>query len=242
MNTYLKLAAGLAGAAVLAFAASQLLPTDPGPGSTSQPPPTVTTRPASPGPTAQPTDEGGPLSPGTHVVDAVAGMEITFTVPEGATGWAWGGPNFLGVPPMVDPPDGIFLGFNTVRQVTVDPCRSHIATPVGDSVADIAAFWAALPHAAIVGPTEIEVSGFQGVRFELAIDDDLTECEVEAISIYLAGPNVRVVGAGQAVELWAIDVAGTRLIVEGSSFPGSRPADVTVLERILASVELRAVD
>lgn len=235
MNTQLKLVAGLAAAVVVAVVAWQLLRSTPGVGSpTSTPLAAPSTSATSAGPVRMPE---GPLAPGRYVT-GFPGVDIEFVLPSAADGWEGGDAAFLGVPPMVDPPDGVFLGFNLVSHVTVDPCLDHAPKAVGDSVADIAAVWSALPHAEIVGPTEITVSGYSGVRFQLVIDDDLAECEVEAISLYLVGEAVRVVGAGQRVELWAIDVAGKRLIVEASSFPGARASDLTVLDAILDSIEL----
>jgi hypothetical protein len=235
MNRSLTYAVSVAAALVVAVVAWQLLRPGSGVGS-----PTSTPLAA---PSATATGDGrvrmteGPLAPGRYVT-GITGVDIEFVVPSGADGWEGGDAAFLGVPPMVDPPGGVFLGFNSVSQVTVDPCLNHAAKSVGDTVADIAAVWSALPHAKIVGPTEITVSGFSGVRFELVIDDDLAECQVEGLGLYRAGGIVRVVGAGQQVELWAIDVAGTRLVVEASSFPGARASDLTVSDAILDSIEL----
>lgn len=235
LNTYARLAAAAAAIVIVAVVAWQLLRPAPGVGSpTSTPLAAPSASATSAGPVRMPE---GPLAPGRYVT-GIPGVDIEFVLPSEADGWEGGDAAFLGVPPMVDAPDGVFLGFNAVSRVTADPCRNHTPKAVGESVADIAAVWSALPHAEIVGPTAIEVSGYSGVRFQLVIDDDLAECEVEGISLYLAGEAVRVVGAGQRVELWAIDVAGKRLIMEASSFPRARASDVTVLDAIVDSIKL----
>lgn len=228
MNATIKIAAGVAATALVAFAAWQFLPRGDAIGGANSTP--------SPAASLLPLAEG-PLAPGTYVTE-VSGIQVTFTLPADVSGWEGGDGTFLGVPPMVDGPGGVLLAFNTVTGIPVDPCTSHLVRkPVGDAVEDLAAVWSGLPHAEIVGPTSFVVSGFRGTRFEVTIGDDLSDCEVEAISLYYAGMFARVVGAGQGVELWAIDVRGKRLVVEASWFPGSRAEDVRVLHAILDSIQ-----
>lgn len=246
MNFTAKLVAAAAAVVLLVFAGWNVF-TGPRSG-TGGPGPTATATPDStPSPTPVPSDPrwpaaNGPLGPGSYVT-RYAGVEIGLTIPAAATGWDAGGPNFLGVPPFVDPPDGVLLAFNTITVVMRDSCSDFTGVPVGEQVDDLAAVWARLPHAAIDGPTDVKIDSFDAVHVGLTIADDLTECVAESVGLYYIGgtTTARVAGAGQSVDLWIVDVDGTRLVIEASSFPGASDRDVRILQEVVDSVQLDPV-
>ena len=125
MNSQLKLVVGVAAAVVVAFAAWQLLPSQPGSGGTptSTPSPTATPNPtAQPSPTAIPPLPEGTLAAGTYrllPLRSAPNLSVDVVVPAGWTGDLSGprGPNG---------PAGIFLAFLVADGIFSEPCQWDI--------------------------------------------------------------------------------------------------------------------
>jgi hypothetical protein len=248
MNPTIKVGAALAAVLVIVVIGWNLLasgsPGVGGPAATSSPSPSPTptaTRSTNPATSAGTwPDARGPLVPGSYVTE-VAGVEIALTIPPGANGWEGGDPNFVGVPPFVDPPGGVLLAFNNVTRLMREPCLDHAPLEV-EGMEPLVATWSDLPHAKVQGPDEVQFGGFPAVHLRIAIDADVSECIVEAIALYYAGNTLRVVGAGQTIDLWVVDIDGATLVVEASSVPGARVADLGILDEIVDSVTLARIE
>ena len=203
-------------------------------------PPTASALPSAPPShataTAQPLAEG-PIEPGRYVIDFVAGTTVTFALPEDATGWAAGGDNFLGVPPFADP-QGAMLSVHQVDYVMNDPCDPTDGgrrTAVGidglvEAIADI-------PVATVTDQRDVDFGSVTGKWLALDIDADLADCDL--IIYHIATPSIlRSVGPGQHLEIWVLDVAGERLVIESSHNPATSEDAKGVLRAVTDSLDV----
>lgn len=194
------------------------------------------------------------IAPGTYYVDADGNPEtpprVEFTVAE--EGWfAWTGTYKEQAGHDVQL---VGLTIATVTHIVADPCSRHTWDDPGPSVDDLVAALAALPGLEpTTAPTEVTAYGYHGRYLELTVPQlahepaaGFTDCvggylytyrgEAEwgrTLSRFYQGP-------GQILEIWVLDVEGTRLLIEATRFPDSPPEDVDELQAILDSIHIEA--
>ena len=168
-------------------------------------------------------------------------VAVAYTVPDGwytlDDGWAV-------IKSGSDPVFGV--AFWDVTNIFVDPCQSVLFNPpVGPSVDDLASAWAQVPAVEVTSTSDVTVDGYVGREVEFTVPNyDESECEHNRFglwqedgavgnvpSYWAQGPNVH-------LQLWILDVHGTRLVIKASHFPNTSEHDRAHLEEILNSIQI----
>ena len=222
MPTYMRLAAGIAFVAVVGVGVLAYLNGDPN--SVGSPTPSPTAQ-ASPAQTPSPLSEG-PLAPGRHAYEG-EGVRVVLTVP---TGWE-GGEFSISKAPGRELPDGTNVGFRQPTTVFADPCAPELsANPIGPTVDDLAGALADLPNVTGVTQTDATISGFSGKHVSFVVDTTGIDC---VMGIYGQDAFVRAAENGQREDLWILDVAGTRLVIDAATFPETSAGDRAEMQAIV---------
>jgi hypothetical protein len=168
----------------------------------------------SPTPTPQSIHEGS-LSPGTYMIDDPFPVRITFDVPDGWCSWISSSDvTGLVVDNRVeDCNSGWGPAFWIVRNVFADPCEitSQLDPQLGPSVDDLVAALASLPGYEATTPTEVTVSGFSGVEFELTAPEYGDECPDHRT--WSTSSVSRTMLPGEMNRIQILDVDGVRLVL-----------------------------
>src|SRR5262245_25310986 len=230
MNTYAKLAAGLAAVLIVGVVGWQLLPGMGGIGVQQTPAPTLVPTPTSPADTFVPVRPEGSIPPGTYQLMPLGRdrpLRINATVPAGWQGldsWAILGQDGPGAPA------GIGIASIVADGMYSDPCHWDVAgttiwpppgdITVGPTVDDLVNALVANHAYTSTAPTDITLGGFHGKRLTLQLPADISGCDQPNIDtegryevfsgadggLYAQGPSNR-------FQLSILDVAGLRLIV-----------------------------
>jgi hypothetical protein len=192
---------------------------------------------------AQPaTPSVGPLNAGTYTYYDIEGKGInaTFTVPGG---WAWN--EWLVNTGAGDPPGGASIQFWAGNmQVYTDPCHwtgAEPTPPTGRTVADLITALAAQPMRDAGTPVDITVGTHSGKAVDLTVPADLkfSDCDQAQFRSWIAPSGERFhQAAGQRDTIWAVDVGGTRIVLDSFVYPGTSDATATELQAILSSMLL----
>ena len=217
MPTYMRLAAAVAVLAIVGVGALTLFK---GPDIGSRPTPAPTAS-----PTAPPLTEGS-LDPGRYRWDA-DGLRVTMTVP---AGWESTSASGIGKAPF-ELPDGVNLGFAQPATVFGDPCDPEgTAEPIGPTVDDLVTALADLPNVTGAAQADATISGFSGKHLSFVVDTEGIDC---VMGLYGQGSFVRAAENGQRQDLWIVDVAGTRLVIDAATFPETPAGDRVEMQAIV---------
>ena len=131
----------------------------------------------------------------------------------------------------------------TVSRVAADPCRSS-TDPIGPGVDDLMTALAAQRTVRPEQPRPVSIGGRDGQQMHVRVplDLDVTRCQLGGglVPLTLAGGAHATVFPGWSYRVWALDVAGERLVILAAQGP-----KVTVAQRAeLATIveTLRFVD
>jgi hypothetical protein len=191
------------------------------------------------------------VDPGVYLVDPDGdpgtGPQVRFTIT--GAGWrAWVGT-------YKEETEGRTVGLTVaeVADVVADPCHRHTWEDPGPSVDDLAEALATLPGFEVMaGPSDATLAGYAGQRLALRVPDlayepgrGFTACN----SGYFYGgraptdrdrsPTRYYQGPGQELDVWVLDVDGSRLLIEVNRFPASPADDVADLQAIVDSLEIQ---
>jgi hypothetical protein len=188
-----------------------------------------------------------PLTAGTYRVPVPQPLIVTVTVPDGWNAfedWALVGPDGH------DLPDGVGLAFWDIANLTIDPFNEGgglLDPQLGPSVDDLANALVDQPaYANVVGPTDVVVDGYRGMRVELAVPDDaeITDCagETDFVSWFDRAAHVRChQGPGQVDHVLILDVEGHRLVIDAMFFPASPQEHKDALETMIESIRIEPI-
>jgi hypothetical protein len=238
MNTIVRAAAAIAAVLVLAFGASQLLPSSSG----------VGTGPPSPSPTApstaSPSASGAVLptpSPVTLTVPAPYPATITFQV---RPGWRlWGAEGEAGQGWYKESPDPPGMGFTfwTAKEVFAEPCGGGFTTvdpPVGPTVDDLADVLIKQPATIVNADRPITVDGYSG-RFLDYTADYSRGCAAGHLNRWrTVSGSIREALDGERDQVWILDVKGKRIIIDAFEFPSTSAADKAELRTLIDTVQI----
>jgi hypothetical protein len=225
MNTYAKLAIGVAAVAVVAVVGINLLPGGgAGVGGTSTVSPSPSPLPLAspspsplPGPGIWPT---GALQPGRHEA-TMNGITFSFDLPTSG----WSSVLFKGMLTKGTEPNPDFrwigLGMEGPPGVATDPCAGK-ARLVGPSVDDLATAMTTIPDTQASGPVDVTVGGLPAKLVQLTIDADMA-CRPsdEALQQPDALSSFNLYGEGttypvtldSVIKEWVLEVDGKRVII-----------------------------
>lgn len=203
---------------------------------------------ASPTPTSSPTVGArillqGAEGPGTFTTmpfDAHT-LRFTFKMPSG-----WRGERETAVIPTETGPEGptgAALVFLQVAGLYSDPCQGNAGDPdvsVGRTVDDLAAALTEQSAYDVGPPSDIEISGFQGVHMTLNLPSDLdfATCEGGQFWVWDAAPYAQ--GPGNRWRLWILDIDGTTAVILAEDFAGTSPQLKADLDQMVESIEIDA--
>jgi hypothetical protein len=258
VNTYAKVAIGVAAVAVVAVAGFNLLPRSTGPGAAAPSPTnTLTTPSPSPSPSSTPEATASlvaytftPFKPGAVDGDDDPrddAMTFAFTAPP-----SWKPFGELGVfGPDGNGPDESYVGFSAAgNSLYSDPCRTiqeeadldeALSTggpagadiSFGPTVDDLATALVDHQSLDVTVPVDVTLAGYTGKYVDLTIPDDISECAnyrpMDVGHHYAQGP-------GQRWHMWILDVDGVRVLVETNDFPGTPPETLAEAQAIIESL------
>jgi hypothetical protein len=248
MTTIPKLAIAAATVVVLAVVGINLLPAVGGvggPAVTPSPSPSPTpTSSATPGPSPTPEaiviPPGGPLAIGRHDFRL---NNVPFSLGLATGDWTSNGsfgidkgvadtgdllPDGAGFIFWNDPPIGVFA----------DPCAGAKSPPAGSS-ADLTAAVAAIPGTDLVsGPTDVTVGGHPAKHVVITIREDIGCPPTSFFLWYGAAPgNERFASdTDSTISVWAIDVDGSIVWIDGETYAGAGPAPGQEIQQIIDSI------
>lgn len=182
------------------------------------------------------------VDPGTYVVelkrrasDPVATpIRVTFTLPRG---WErirymliWGQTKWFGIA--------------IVDNVYVDPCHPDLGLrdpPIGPTPADLAEALTSVPGWEVTAISDVTMDGFTGKHVKLIAPADASACyQKEAMllptrtwPLFFAA-----VRANEPMELWILDVQGTRLVIHAGSEPNASAAELAELHAVIESIRI----
>lgn len=137
---------------------------------------------------------------------------------------------------------GLVVGWTNFHVgLNSDPCaRDHDGhlvpdIPVGPTAGDFARAVVDHPTLDVTEPKRVKLGGFRGRYFELAGPSDISGCD----DWRPWDPGFYVQGPDNHWDVWAVDVAGTRVVVVAQYFPGTPDEIVTQLGEMVESIEFR---
>ena len=158
---------------------------------------------------------GSNFAAGTYVIGAPFPVRVTLAIPDGWRSWI-SDANVAGL--IVD--NGVGDGasgwgpaFWIVQNVYADPCEvaSALSPQLGPSVDDLVSALTSLPGYEATAPTDVTVSGFAGVEFELTAPEYGDECRNHRTWSTHSDPRQMLPGETNRIQI--LDVDGVRLVV-----------------------------
>jgi hypothetical protein len=241
MNTDLRHALAAAAMVIVASLAVGCQPSGAGAGgpSVSSPSPVSPTQAPSPIPAVYAERPGGgaELAAGSYVITSIPPLRVTFMVPpgwyKGEIDWAVFGPDSL-VAMSIGSPDNIYA----------DPCAANVGLrdpAVGPTVADLATALASVPGLEASPPSDVTLAGFSGSRIDLTASAPSDGCDGEPILWdAIDGEGLPAPRLGARLQLWILDVEGTRLVIGARTQPGAAAEAVAELQGIIDSIKVDA--
>jgi len=253
MNTYAKLAIGVAAVAVVAVIGINLLPESDGgvggPAASPSPSPAVSPSP-SPSPLPSPSPSpvaaflpAGPLSVGPHTV-IYDGVPMSFNLP--TSGWTAESPgNSIGKGEYPQPDwVGVDFWLNAPDNVYADPCAHTPRDPKPASSADlINAVASLLGTDLVVGPQDATIGGRSAQHVAIKIREDIGCDPHDAYLWYdessggASGGWRWAEGLGATYRIWVTEVDGTLVWIDAYTFPGAKPELDQEIQQIIDSIQ-----
>lgn len=258
MNTYVKLAAGLAAVIVVAVIGWQLLPDNGSFGGrpTPSPIPSASAPITTPAATVVPPPIlEGALEGGTYRLRPFDGsMFIDATVPAG-----WNGvPSWAILAPVgSEAPAGLGMAFLRAEGLFGDPCHWDLdgsgvfSQPgdivVGPTVDDLVTALQANRAYTSSTPTPVTIGGYAGRKLDIQLpsDFDFATCDIvtgtsDGVYFVFSGQESGLFaqGRGNRWQVNVLDVAGKRTILVVNDYAGTPPADRATAQAIVDSMKI----
>lgn len=198
-----------------------------------------------PTPTATPTTLETTLTvaptTGTGFYTGLDHVAVAYAVPHG-----WESLDDDGWAVIKSGSDPVFgAAFWEVANIFIDPCQWVLFDPpVGPSVDELASAWAKVPAIEVTSTSDVTVDGYVGREVEFTVPNyDASECQQNKFGLWQDGsfaniPDYWAQGPNVHLQLWILDVEGTRLVVKASYFPNTSEQDRADLEEILDSIQI----
>lgn len=191
--------------------------------------------------------ESPPYGAGTQLMTPTQSLlpfplAITFTA-----GWTGCGLHYK---ELGDPGGVMMIGTWIVENVYKDPCRWRISLPtsaVGPSVEDLVRELDGQEGTEAAEASDISIDGYDGqfIRLEVPVGLDTSDCDQDQIAEFRFwnGPGDAVwwLGAADAPgligEVWAVDVEGTRVVIQSASFSDAGEDRRVEMREIVGSID-----
>jgi hypothetical protein len=182
----------------------------------------------------------GTLEAGTHTVEGVLGLDLTFTVPDGWAVGDFGDGLEIETVPADRPADRLAVGFFDVDNLFADPCATDDRTidpPIGPTVDDLANGFSRVAGYGASVPVATSLDGHRGLSVDLELVFFFCPLDDAHLWTTAAGEVHSARGASGWTRLWILDVAGDRLVIEAYSGSGTA-SDRAELEAIVESIRI----
>jgi hypothetical protein len=244
VNTQIRIALAAAVVVIFAVIGINVIPRTGGVGGPAAPTPTPTLA-----PTDTPIDtliatypllSGQASLNGRYKVGGELTSHVTVAVPAAwstDTDWVVIGPKGN------QAPDGMAIRFYTVGQVFKNPVaisKGVLTPPVGPTAADLAAAIVGDPAWHATGPTNVTIDGRQGLRVHFTIPTSSgLGADGQFDMFALAGvPDIYGFSLGQVFDLYMVDVAGERVVIDAFHFAGTSASDLAAQQAVLDSIQI----
>jgi hypothetical protein len=193
-------------------------------------------------PAEAPLMDGGSLAPGTYRVGFLTPLDVEFTVGRSWTAfedWA-----------LLNDNGRTAVSFYRVVDVFADPCDwkdNEIRPRVGPTPADLIAAMARFPDRRPTPGRATEVSGWSGLvaEWSVPLDARFADCD-DALYTSWSKSNWRAddfglrfhQAPGQVDRIYALDIAGTRLVIDENWTPGTNAAELAELRTVVESITI----
>jgi hypothetical protein len=184
-------------------------------------------------------EDVGPIEPATigTVSRRVEGVRFSFRVPGG-----WEGFGNTSINKSVVGPQGaeaiIFWASFPVGD-TADPCAYLLSSPVGSSVADLAAAVATAPGTELIrGPSDVTVDGYPAKHVVITVRRD-AGCDPGYFYKWQdieGGALWPMTKAADTIRVWIVDVNGTLLFIEAETTNQASPDLEQEIHQIVESI------
>jgi hypothetical protein len=227
----LRFVAAAAAVIVLAIIGIRFLP---GVGSVGGPP--------SPTPIPTPVpllNSQAPLPAGRYQVDPTLPMKVTVQVPDG---WSAGAPWVVIGPKGNAEPDGMAVRFYVAPNLMLHPLSPSdgvLSPPPGPSVDDLVNAMVNHPDWTTTGPEAISIGGYAGKVVHVTLPVGTSD----ATPFYLFGDAAEGGqewgwAAGQAFDIYVVDVGGERLVIDAFHYPGTSAEDLAAQTSVINLIQL----
>jgi hypothetical protein len=245
MTDVTRIAAGAAAAIAIAVLGYTMIPSDGGPGGPAVPPtlsPTLSPSPI-PSATASTTSDGSIPAldnqtslGGRYLVGSGLRSHVTVAAP---ADWTAGDDWIVRGPKGYLSPDGMGIRFYPVQDVYKDPTdqgEGVVLPRVGPTVSDLADAIVEHPGWTALQAVDVTMDGFDGKMVRLQIPRDAPEGEFYLFS-HAFGGQIWGLEAGQVFDIYIVDVAGERVVIDAFSYPGTSSSDLAAQRAVLDSIE-----
>jgi hypothetical protein len=131
-----------------------------------------------------------------------------------------------------------------VGNIYAEGCQWVLADPsIGPTVEDLVSAFANLPGLAPTAAVDITVDGYDGKQIEFNVPNfNADECKDSTFALWQeVGDKYWFTDSAKNtthIQLWILDVGGTRLVVAAYSYVSTSPQDRAALDEILASIQI----
>jgi hypothetical protein len=212
-----------------------------------------------PAPAVQPTAAPTTVAPTTVAPTTVAPTTKTFSFPVTSANdipvtftaplnWVVDGGTIAYADNQGGAPGVVFDG---ITNIYADACQWVLLDPpVGPTVDDLVAAWSNLPDFAATAAVDVTVDGYAGKQFEFSVPDYDGGCKkkagvgrVYALWDYTGmnkedAPGYFAWSSNLHLQIWVLDVDGTRLVIGATTLPYTAPQDRAALDEVLASIQI----
>lgn len=230
MNNVTRLAVAAAAVLVVAVLGYNFLPRSGGVGA-SAPTPT-----ASPTPTPIPLNGQGPLN-GRYLVGSGLTSRVTVAVPAGWSSdadWVVIGPNGN------QRPDGMAIRFYPVENVFKNPAslaEGVFDPPVGPKAADLADAIVGDPAWAATRAADTTIGGRPASHLSFTVASLAADGQFDMFSSN-GKPDTWGFAKDQVFDLYMLDVAGERVVIDAFHYPGTSASDLAAQQAVLDSIQI----
>jgi hypothetical protein len=136
------------------------------------------------------------------------------------------------------------LAFYDVGNIYSDPCRWILLDPpMGPTVDDLVEAFEESSMFQATPATDVTVDGFPGKYFQVTVPDyDEETCA--KFGLYQedgstdVSPNLWAQAPGEVLEMWVLDVDGTRLVVGAGHYPDTPDEDLADMTEMVATLDI----
>jgi hypothetical protein len=142
----------------------------------------------------------------------------------------------------------VAVRFLDVANIYADPCQwTRFDPPVGPTVDDLVAALEQVPAFEVTPPRDVTVDGYDGKYLEFTFDPyDEAACQQGKFGLWDdtglpntdGSPHWWAQGPEQTTRVWILDVAGTRLVLEGFYHPDTPADHRAAIDEIISSIEV----